>query len=215
MILHGDELGRTQQGNNNTYCQDSPLTWIDWDGADTDLIEFTASVARLRRYHPTFRRRRFFDGRPVTRGQGEPLPDIVWMTPSGDTMTDDDWDSDFGRSIAVFLNGRGIRGTDERGQPIVDDSFLLLFNAHDDALTFALPPEEYGAAWNTVIDTAGIDEDERRHRPQQTVTVAGRGMVVLQEAAVETQPEVRDTPPAAAVPEVPPAIQSNGAEDRA
>jgi glycogen operon protein len=210
MILHGDELGRTQQGNNNAYCQDSPLSWIDWAGADTNLIDFTASVARLRRYHPTFRRRRFFDGRPVARGQGEPLPDIVWMTPAGDAMTDADWDADFGRSIAVFLNGRGIRGTDERGQAIVDDSFLLLFNAHDDALKFALPPEEYGAAWNTVIDTAGIDEDERRHLPQQAVTVAGRGMVVLQEAGIDVEPAVPDTPPAADVPEVPPVIQSNG-----
>jgi glycogen operon protein len=210
MISHGDELGRTQQGNNNAYCQDSPLSWVDWAGADTNLIDFTASVARLRRYHPTFRRRRFFDGRPVARGQGEPLPDIVWMTPAGDAMTDADWDADFGRSIAVFLNGRGIRGTDERGQAIVDDSFLLLFNAHDDALKFALPPEEYGAAWNTVIDTAGIDEDERRHLPQQAVTVAGRGMVVLQEAGIDVEPAVPDTPPAADVPEVPPVIQSNG-----
>jgi glycogen operon protein len=210
MISHGDELGRTQQGNNNAYCQDSPLSWVDWAGADTNLIDFTTSVARLRRYHPTFRRRRFFDGRPVARGQGEPLPDIVWMTPAGDAMTDADWDADFGRSIAVFLNGRGIRGTDERGQAIVDDSFLLLFNAHDDALKFALPPEEYGAAWNTVIDTAGIDEDERRHLPQQAVTVAGRGMVVLQEAGIDVEPAVPDTPPAADVPDVPPVIQSNG-----
>jgi glycogen operon protein len=146
----------------------------------------------------------------VARGQGEPLPDIVWMTPAGDAMTDADWDADFGRSIAVFLNGRGIRGTDERGQAIVDDSFLLLFNAHDDALKFALPPEEYGAAWNTVIDTAGIDEDERRHLPQQAVTVAGRGMVVLQEAGIDVEPAVPDTPLAADVPEVPPVIQSNG-----
>jgi len=212
MISHGDELGRTQQGNNNAYCQDSPLTWVDWAGADSDLIEFTASVARLRRYHPTFRRRRFFDGRPVKRGQGEPLPDIVWMTPSGDVMSDADWDADFGRSIAVFFNGRGIRGTDERGQSIVDDSFLLLFNAHDDALEFALPPEEYGAAWNTVIDTAGIDEDEQRHLPQQSVRVAGRGTVVLQEVPADTRPEERGTPPAADVPDVPPAIQQSGGE---
>jgi glycogen operon protein len=213
MILHGDELGRTQQGNNNAYCQDSPLTWVDWGAADTDLIDFTASVARLRRYHPTFRRRRFFDGRPVARGQGEPLPDIVWMTPSGDVMTDADWDANFGRSIAVFLNGRGIRGTDERGQRIVDDSFLLLFNAHDDALEFALPSEEYGEAWNTVIDTAGIDEDDRRHLPQRKVRVAGRGTVVLQAVPAVAEPEERETPLAADVPEMPPAIPSNGGDN--
>jgi glycogen operon protein len=212
MISHGDELGRTQSGNNNAYCQDTELSWIDWDHADTDLTDFTAAVARLRRHHPTFRRRRFFDGRPAGRGAGEPLPDIVWMTPSGEVMTNEHWDSDFGRSIAVFLNGRGIRGADERGQAVIDDSFLLLFNAHDDALEFALPPEEYGAAWNVVIDTAGIDGEDRRHLPHQPVTVAGRGTVVLQETTAAVSAEEPDTPPAADVPEAPPAMQPSGSD---
>ncbi|MEO7126208.1 MAG: glycogen debranching protein GlgX [Nakamurella sp.] len=210
MISHGDELGRTQGGNNNTYCQDSALTWIDWANADTNLVEFTSAVARLRRHHPTFRRRRFFDGRPVSRGAGEPLPDIVWMTPSGQVMTDADWDADFGRSIAVFLNGRGIPGADERGQSVVDNSFLLLFNAHDDELAFSLPPEEYGTAWNTVIDTSGIDVGDQRHAPLQTVMVAGRGTVVLQETAADEPIDESETPPAADVPETAPAMQSNG-----
>ena len=156
MIAHGDELGRTQLGNNNTYCQDSELTWIHWQEADEALIEFTASVARLRRQHPTFRRRRFFDGRPVSRGAGEPLPDIVWMTPGGQLMKPDDWDAGFGRSIGMFLNGNGIRSMDTRGARVVDDSFLLLFNAHDEALDWVLPPEEFGPAWRLVIDTAGV-----------------------------------------------------------
>jgi glycogen operon protein len=203
MISHGDELGRTQQGNNNAYCQDSPLTWVDWGGADANLIEFTAAVARLRRHHPTFRRRRFFDGRPAARGEGEPLPDIVWMTPSGDVMTRADWDSDFVRSIAVFLNGRGIRGTDERGRPIVDDSFLLLFNAHHEDLEFALPPEEYGAAWNVVIDTSGIDVAAQVHAAQTALTVTARSTVVLQAATGEPAGEPEE-PPAAVVPDVPP-----------
>ena len=118
MLLHGDELGRTQQGNNNGYCQDSELTWINWDNVDQPLIEFTAAVNSLRAKHPTFRRSRFFDGRPVRRGEGERLPDIVWLDPDGSTMQPEDWDSGFGRSVGVFLNGDGIQGKDSRGRRI-------------------------------------------------------------------------------------------------
>ena len=139
MMLHGDELGRTQRGNNNTYAQDSELSWMHWDGADTPLIEFVAAIARLRRQHPTFRRARFFDGRPVRRGEGEALPDIVWLTPAGDEMVPDDWDSGFGRAIGVFLNGQGIRGRDARGEQIIDLSFILYFNAHDESRRLHAP----------------------------------------------------------------------------
>jgi glycogen operon protein len=205
MILHGDELGRTQHGNNNAYCQDSPLTWVDWDRADTALAEFTAAVARLRRQHPTFRRRRFFDGHPVERGEGEPLPDVVMMTPAGDWMRGQDWDSGFGRSIAVYLNGHGIRGTDDRGRPIVDDSFLLLFNAHDADLAFVLPPEEFGRAWRTVIDTAGIAPGTDEVAAGATVTVAAKGTVVLIEVS-GAAPEEPAVLPAAAVPVVTPPV---------
>jgi glycogen operon protein len=199
MISHGDELGRSQQGNNNAYCQDSPLTWVDWERADTPLAEFTAAVARLRRQHPTFRRRRFFDGHPVERGAGEPLPDVVMMTPAGEEMRGQDWDSGFGRSIAVYLNGHGIRGTDDRGQPIVDDSFLLLFNAHDGDLAFTLPPEEFGPAWRMVIDTAGIAPGTDEFAAGTVVTVAAKGTVVLMgvSGAATEEPDVL---PAAAVP---------------
>ena len=117
MIAHGDELGRTQLGNNNTYCQDSELTWMHWPQADEALIEFTASITRLRRQHPTFRRRRFFSGRPARAGPGG-LRDIIWLTPSGREMTDADWHAGYARSLAVFLNGDaitepGTRGDDE------------------------------------------------------------------------------------------------------
>ncbi len=207
MISHGDELGRTQQGNNNAYCQDSPLTWIDWEGADTALIEFTTAVARLRRHHPTFRRRRFFDGRPVGREAGEPLPDIVWMTPGGEVMTEHDWNAGFGRSVAVYLNGRGIRGTDERGAAVADDSFLLLFNAHHEDLDFALPPEEFSAAWQTVIDTSGISDDGAALPAGASVTVTARGTVVLIETSGQ-EPADPEVAPAAAVPEVASPISS-------
>lgn len=179
MVLHGDELGRTQEGNNNTYCQDGPLSWVDWSGADEDLVEFTAAVARLRRKHPTFRRRRFFDGRPVGRGEDEPLPDIVWMTPGCDVMTSNDWNSGFGRSVAMYLNGMGIASTDTHGQPVVDDCFLLLFNAHDEALDFVIPPAEYAASWLGVLST-GESAGDAVIEPGQHLNVLAKAMVVLQ-----------------------------------
>jgi len=203
MIAHGDELGRTQNGNNNAYCQDSKLSWVHWETADLALVEFTASLARLRKQHPTFRRRRFFDGHPVTRGAGEPLPDIVWINPNGSMMTPQDWGSGFGRSVAVFLNGNGIRGMDRRGGRVVDDSFLLLFNAHDETLEFTMPPEEYAPAWKVVVDTAGITETEELNKAGNVIAVPGKGMIVLQALAVTELPAPR-TAVAAVVPAVAP-----------
>ncbi|WP_111767257.1 glycogen debranching protein GlgX [Nakamurella deserti] len=196
MLLGGDELGRTQQGNNNTYCQDSELTWTHWDTADRDLVEFTARVSALRRDHPTFRRRRFFEGKPVPRGEGDPVQDIVWLRPSGDPMTDADWDSGYGRSIGVFLNGNGIRGRDERGQIVYDDNFLLLFNAHDDVLEFVVPGAEYGQDWTVVIDTASEVSRIDHISAGDPVPVPSKAMVVLQTARVVPT----EAPPAAKAP---------------
>ncbi|GAB3531471.1 glycogen debranching protein GlgX [Arthrobacter tecti] len=179
MILHGDELGRTQDGNNNTYCQDSELSWVHWDNLDQPLLEFTAAVSRLRSEHPTFRRRRFFDGRPVRRGEGEALPDIVWLDTEGELMAPEDWNDGFGRSIGVFLNGQGIRGRDQRGQRITDQNFLLYFNAHDEAVKFTVPSEEYGPMWDEVIDTAGVYADSDPIPAGAAVTVEAKSMVVL------------------------------------
>jgi len=181
MLSHGDELGRTQRGNNNTYCQDNELTWVDWQDADDDLVAFTKSVAALRRDHPTFRRRRFFNGRPVRRKDQPPLPDIAWLRPDGSEMTEEDWDSGFGRAIAVFLNGQGITGSDERGEQITDDSFLLCFSAHDEPIEFKIPGSEDGP-WRTVLDTAVVDQGEVAARPPLdggVVSVAARSVVVL------------------------------------
>jgi isoamylase len=183
MLLHGDELGRTQQGNNNGYAQDSPLTWIHWDEVDEDLLEFTRKVIELRADHPTFRRRRFFNGRPVRREEGAPVPDIDWFTPGGDRMTEDDWDAAYAKSIAVYLNGHGIRETDERGEPIVDDCFFLAFNASHEPMEFTLPAAEYAASWTVVLDTAdtGVPEADEL-KPSETVTVGARAMVALSAA---------------------------------
>ncbi|HEX5494843.1 MAG TPA: glycogen debranching protein GlgX [Mycobacteriales bacterium] len=165
MLLYGDELGRTQRGNNNAYCQDSELTWIDWDKTDSELSDFVALVAKLRREHPAFRRRRFFDGRPVRRGGGEPLPDIAWLSPAGEEMAEQDWDDALVKSVAVFLNGLGIPDRDQRGVRVVDDSFLLCFNAHDEPIDFTLPPAEYAARWQVVLDTATDGTTQERTCP--------------------------------------------------
>ncbi len=203
MLLHGDELGRTKGGNNNTYCQDSSLSWIDWAGADLALVEFTAAVSRLRKQHPIFGRRRFFDGRPTDRREGQPLPDIVWLTPEAEAMTEQDWDSRMSRSMGVYLNGDGINGLGSRGQEVVDDSFVLLFNADDIDREFTLPPEEYSPAWQVVIDTSGLPEHAGPLQPGSSIGVAGRGMMVLQ-GHNGRLPAPASMPAAADVPLLPP-----------
>ncbi|MEU0541452.1 glycogen debranching protein GlgX [Nocardia sp. NPDC005978] len=152
MLLYGDELGRTQHGNNNAYCQDSPLSWMDWSLMDSnaDLLEFTRRAVAVRAGHPVFRRRRFFDGRPAP--EHDHPDDIAWFTPSGAEMTDVDWETGFGRSLAVFLNGDGIREPGPRGERITDDSFLLCFNAHDAALEFTLPDADHARTWSVELD---------------------------------------------------------------
>ncbi|AVL98612.1 glycogen debranching protein GlgX [Microbacterium paraoxydans] len=180
MISHGDELGRTQHGNNNGYAQDNELTWIDWEAADLPLVEFTAAVARLRHDHPTFRRSRFFDGRPVADEDGERIPDVVWLRPDGARMTPEDWDSGFGRSVGMFLNGRGIRENDRRGRPVEDVNFLVYFNSGDEPVDLALPDDRHGAEWLVAVDTAG-ELGDRNLRARDTVPLEGKAMLVLQE----------------------------------
>ena len=182
MICHGDELSRTQQGNNNGYCQDNSLTWVDWESADTELQSFTESVAGLRAAHPVFRRKRFFDGRPVRRRASEGLPDISWFRPDGTEMSDEDWDSGFGKSIAVYLNGQGIPDLDPRGRRVVDDSFVMCFNAHHEPIEFIFPPVEFGAAWQPVVDTAagpGEVGEATAVKAADPMRVEARTMVVL------------------------------------
>ena len=170
MLVAGDEMGRTQQGNNNAYCQDNELSWIDWDHTDDDLLEFTKVLVELRRAHPTFRRRRFFQGRPI-RG----TVDLGWCRPDGSEMTDDDWEVGHARSIGLFLNGDSITEPDLRGQRVVDDSFLLLFNAHDEPIEWTLPTQ-WGGPWQVVLDTTGTHEESvplggHLHAPARSVVV--------------------------------------------
>jgi isoamylase len=185
MLCHGDELGRTQGGNNNGYCQDNEITWIHWDEADTELLAFTQSVSALRAAHPVFRRRRFFDGLPVRIRGSERLPDISWFAPDGSEMSDEDWDSGFGKSVSVYLNGQGIPDLDQRGHRVTDDSFVLCFNAHHEPIEFTMPPKEFGAAWVAVIDTAvgsGDSSDVKPVDAGDAVQVEARALIVLQAA---------------------------------
>ena len=180
MIVHGDEMGRTQHGNNNAYCQDNEVAWVDWaaERENWTMLEFTATVAKLRREHPVFRRRRYFVGQPV-RGHGG-VDDIAWFTPSGTPMSDEDWESGFAKSVGVFLNGEGIPDRDARGERVVDESFLLLFNAHFGCMPFTLPGEAFGQSWQIMLDTAApLVRGERGLKAGSGIDVEARSLLVL------------------------------------
>jgi glycogen operon protein len=179
MLLAGDEIGRTQRGNNNAYCQDNELSWIDWAAADLDLVYFTVSLLAFRRAHPVFRRRRWFEGRPL---HGEDVRDIAWFTPAGVEMSEEDWKVGFAKSLIVYLNGQAIPSRGPRGEAIVDDTFLLCFNAHHETMQFRLPGEPFGRRWHRVIDTADPDLREPIGAVDhgETLRIVDRSVVVLQ-----------------------------------
>src|SRR5579875_1355620 len=179
MLLSGDEMGRTQRGNNNAYCQDNEISWVGWSGRtqhDEELLEFTRWLIKLRADHPVVRRRRFF------RGRGGQPGDIAWLTLAGEEMTDDDWDAGFAKSLTVFLNGEAIGEPDRRGTPIRDDCFLMLFNASEQELEFVIPPRRYGRRWVRVLDTAAplpLPEQEATVKPGDVLTVISRSVQLL------------------------------------
>ncbi|GAB2565748.1 glycogen debranching protein GlgX [Kribbella endophytica] len=179
MLAHGDELGRTQSGNNNVYCQDNELAWVNWDldEEQEDLLEFTRDLVRLRNEHPVLRRRRFFHGDQGIDGLG----DLVWFTPEGQEMQDGDWSRDDARAVAVFLNGDAISEPDPRGEPVVDDSFLILLNSDHESQEFLLPPKEFGEAWSVVVDTIRPTgrAEEGDHPAGSTIRIEAHGTIVL------------------------------------
>jgi isoamylase len=182
MIAHGDELSRSQHGNNNVYCQDNELSWIDWENARENevLTEFTARLAALRAEHPIFRRKRFFQGRPI---HGSSVDDVAWLRPDGQNMTDDDWANAHLRAIAIYLSGHGIPDRNELGERVVDDSFLLLINSSHQSSTFTLPARSFGPTWELVIDTADpllASSRRRHHSAGARQRVPARTMHVLQ-----------------------------------
>jgi glycogen operon protein len=178
MLSHGDEIGRTQQGNNNAYCQDDEIAWVHWE--DSGDMEFVRLLSRLRHDHPVFRRRRFFTG----TGRGA-AADIAWLTPAGESMTDQDWNVGFAKSLGVFLNGDAITEPDPRGRRVRDDSFLLLVNAGSEPVEFTLPGAEYGERWEFALDTAepGAVGDRPRLKARDVVPVGDRALLVLRRGA--------------------------------
>jgi glycogen operon protein len=180
MLLGGDEIGRTQQGNNNGYCQDNELSWLDWQLSEEDRasLAFAQRMLQLRREHPVFRRRSFFQGRHI---RGSDVKDIAWFKPDGTEMTDDEWGQSFARCLGVFLAGEGLDDVDLRGRPIRDDNFLLLLNAHHEEIDFTLPALHPDARWEMEVDTArgaGLERNGQ-YDPGVTYPLAGRSLVLL------------------------------------
>ena len=189
-VVQLDEIGRTQSGNNNVYCQDNPLAWIDWELAQdqTNLLAFTSAVVSLRQDHAVFRRRRFFAGDAAHGGKSD-LGDIEWFSSDGTEMDENDWLNGYARTLMVFLNGEAIPEPDQRGERILDSHFLLLFNAHSDPVTFALPPAQYSAGWRVRLDTTVEEQSNVTDQDWLAATshaVAGRSIMVL-----ESEPAAR------------------------
>jgi glycogen operon protein len=180
MISHGDELGRTQQGNNNAYCQDNELTWIDWNLTDdqAQLLDFTSMLVRFRLSQPVLRRRKYFQGRSIRGGD---VKDVAWLTPEGLEMDDNAWNADFVRSVAMLLSGNAIEEVNERGEPITGDTLLVLFNAHSDEVPFTLMTLEGGRdwQWQRVFDTAEPGAGGPGFKPGSQYPLKGRSVVAF------------------------------------
>jgi len=183
MITHGDEIGRTQLGNNNVYCQDSELAWMDWSLVDknADLLAFARKATSLRKKHPVFRRRRFFEGELIR--SGDDIRDIAWLTPFGTEMTPEEWNTSRHKCVGVFLNGDAITAPDARGQRVVDDSFLLCFNSHQGAVDFVIPPSDYAQQWAVELDTNDLSDTSRVMAADEKVSLAGRSLLILRKTA--------------------------------
>jgi isoamylase len=176
MVLGGDEMGRTQHGNNNAYCQDNEVSWFDWRHQDGELFAFTQRLIAMRKSHPVFRRRHFFQGQPL---HGAEVSDIAWFRADGSEMTDDDWREGLAKSLGIFLNGDAIPDLDARGQRVVDDSFLVLFNAHHEPVDFVLPEERFGERWVKIVDTADAFDEGANVKAGDALCVASRSLVLL------------------------------------
>jgi isoamylase len=181
MLLSGDEMGRTQNGNNNPYCQDNEISWINWENADHELLEFTKKLIHGYKEHNIFSRRDWFKGQPI-KGRG--LTDIAWFSPDGKKMNEENWKQDFAKCLGVFLNGRGIHSMDYDGKPIVDDNFYSIFNAHSEPVEYKLPTRRFGDHWIKVIDTNTnfvAEEEGERYRAGAKIKVEGFSVVLLKQ----------------------------------
>jgi glycogen operon protein len=179
MLLGGDETGRTQNGNNNCYCQDNELSWFDWEHVDQDLLEFCQGLIGFRLRHPAFRRRRWFQGRSI---HGAQTHDIAWFTLEGKQMDEENWGEGFAKSLAIYLNGRNIPNPNPRGDAVSDDNFYIILNAHYEPLNFTLPSARWGESWIKVLDTThGWLEEEKRIQAEENFDVQDRSMILLRQ----------------------------------
>ena len=178
MITAGDEIARTQGGNNNAYCQDNETSWLDWtlDGDRRELLEFVQRLLRIRRAHPLLHRRRFFRG--IAVDDEAEVKDVHWLDPGGSEVSGDQWHHSFARCLGMFMSGRGVDEPDARGRPLKDDDFLLLLNAHHEPIPFVLPGYR-GGAWTLLLDTDHSVHCERTHSPGDAYPLTGRSLVLM------------------------------------
>jgi glycogen operon protein len=176
MISHGDEVGRTQLGNNNAYCQDNELTWIDWnlDADKQRLLDFARKLVQFRRAQPTLRRRKYFQGRNIRGGQ-----DVAWLSPDGREMDDAAWQAGFVRTLGMLLSGTAIEEVNERGEPITGDTILVLLNGHIDKVSFTLPAVDTELHWQRVVDTFDPQSVDRMYKPGARYPLQGRSVAVF------------------------------------
>ena len=179
MLLAGDELGQTQNGNNNAYCQDNEMSWLDWDLTPEEqaLTEFVAQMVAFRRRHSVFSRRRFLQARTLADG----VKEVAWLRPDGEELTDEDWNTHFNRCLGVYMAGTAIERIDKRGKPVSDNNFMLLFNAHHEEIPFVLPEFHAGGAWLIVMDTANEERpfQQKQFSASARYPLQGRSMAVL------------------------------------
>jgi len=179
MLRMGDEFGQTQQGNNNAYCQDNDLSWMSWapEGLLGEHLDLVARLVELRRTHPVFRQRAFFQGRAVA---GEGVKDLAWFTPEGVEMNDADWASTTARTLGMYLSGDGIRTRGPRGERITDRSFLLLLHAGADPVEFRLPGPPWAEGYSVVVDTAAPSDLSRDLKAGDDIGLVARSLALLQ-----------------------------------
>ena len=185
MVLSGDELGNTQEGNNNAYCQDNEISWIRWEQVDDDLLKFTQDLIHFRKKHPVFHRARWLRGEEM---DGNGLRDIEWFHPDGQRMSDDQWKEGEGNAIGLFLNGEGILTRDSLGEKITDDNFFIALNATPGSMTFTLPPETYGQGWQEILSTAddsGFHSQGNRLSAASQLEITGRTILLLTQSESE------------------------------
>ena len=183
MLLAGDEISRTQRGNNNSYCQDNDISWIDWANADQELLEFTSKLIHLRKEHAVFSRKNWFKGKAV---KANGIEDIAWFLPGGALMTEENWKEGAAKSVAIYLNGKGLNTVREDGSKITDDNFYVIFNAHTEVVKYQLPDKKYSKKWRLLIDTgsaAGV-ASAGDFNPADQVPVGGRSVILLQSLTI-------------------------------